>query len=204
MVYESTIEAVFCKFKSIVSCAVKDNNFGWAKGGILLAYNLDVYEAELLAMSSNFIFVKIRYIVSNFNCSVLGLVYIPSDADMINLLDNINVSLNFIGSKYPRLPLVVGGNFKSRISQLNQLDKNILKSVMFFTEERVSRDLITNFRCRSLVNFMESFDFILLNGRSLWDTSTKYTFVEPQGSSVIDFVWCTSDGLPLFCDFRVL
>lgn len=50
---------------------------------------------------------------------------------------------------------------------------------------------------------MELNELILLNGRSPGDNTEAYTFEGPMGSSVIDLVWCSYNGLPVLRDFKV-
>lgn len=161
-----------------------------------------VYETDILKINNNFIFMKVK---SNFNCFILSVMYVPSDVDIVEFLDEINVSFNHICSRYPGLPWVVGGDFNARLANLNQLKSDILNINSIFTAERISRDKTTNSRGRTLVEFMESSNFVLLNGRSPSDTPANFTFTGAQGHSVIDQVWCSCDeGLSLFCDLQVL
>lgn len=92
-------------FNSIVSPAVKENFFGRAKGGLLLAFNSGIYDVENLSINNNYIFVKVR---SNFICTVVGLIYVPSNVEMSIFLDDIDLTLNNVCKKYPGIPLVVG------------------------------------------------------------------------------------------------
>lgn len=52
------LKLISTKLRSTVSPAVKVNHLDRAKGGLLLSYNPDVFEAENIVISSNYIFVK--------------------------------------------------------------------------------------------------------------------------------------------------
>lgn len=86
---------------------------------------------------------------------------------------------------------------------MNQLTAEIFESSNF-NPERQSLDLSINTRGRSLINIMETNDFILLNGRSMSDTPASYTFTGAQGCSVGDLIWCSREAIPLFKDLLVL
>uniref|UniRef100_T1I8Q2 Endonuclease/exonuclease/phosphatase domain-containing protein n=1 Tax=Rhodnius prolixus TaxID=13249 RepID=T1I8Q2_RHOPR len=51
---------------------------------------------------------------------------------------------------------------------------------------------------------MELNSFVLVNGRTLRDTPSQFTYVSPQGQSVVDLVWIDSLHLAEVRDLEVL
>lgn len=65
-------------------------------------------------------------------------------------------------------------------------------------------DEFVNSKGKIFINNFETNDLILLNGRAPSDTPANYTFLGPQGASVIDLVWFSSGALPFIQDLQVL
>lgn len=102
------------------------------------------------------------------------------------------------------IPTVIGGDFNCRVAELNQVDSDLGQLLLPFYCKRKSFDSTVNSRERVLVEIMESNGFVLLNGRSNSDFPGCFSFIGPQGESVVDHVWCSIDGLLLFRDFEVM
>ncbi|XP_033229134.1 beta-arrestin-2-like [Belonocnema kinseyi] len=98
----------------------------------------------------------------------------------------------------------MGGDFNCRVSDLNQFDSGAFEYVNTFYPERSSRDRFSNSRGKTFMAYMEVNELVLINGRFPSDSPADFTFIGPQGSSIIDLVWCSMKGLNLFSDLHVL
>lgn len=175
----------FLHFETVVSPAVRVFEHGSAKGGLMIVFNPKLYKVYKLINDFNLIFVMIK---THRSCFILGLIYISPDSDFSALFDTLSLTLNALAGKYPDLPLVIGGDFNCRVAALNQMNPSLLSDACVFSAERVSRDVRTSGRGRSLVSIMEACNMILLNGRSASDTPAEFTFHGVQGFSTIDLI----------------
>lgn len=66
--------------QTILSPAVRTNKHGRAMGGLFVAYNPDIFKAEIVTVSTSFIFVKFIYFNFNF---ILGVVYLSPVNDFV-------------------------------------------------------------------------------------------------------------------------
>lgn len=114
------------------------------------------------------------------------------------------LSINYIAKEYSNLPLIVGGDFNCRIASMNQLDPLCFTQLHCFNPGRQSYDVNVNSKGKHLVELLESYDWAVLNGRSISDTPANFSFIGTQGMSVIDLDWCLIEGFPLFRDLCVL
>lgn len=135
---------------------------------------------------------------------ILGTLYLPPDSNYGELFDELNEILTLIATDYPTLPIVVGGDFNCRVSNLNQVDSDLGQFLLSFYNERKSLNHVINPRGRVLVDIMESNGLVLLNGRSHRDFPANFTFMGPQRESVVDHVWCSINGVHLCQDLEVL
>lgn len=98
---------------------------------------------------------------------------------------------------------MLGGDFNSRIANINQIDKNMFSSEGIFSQNRSSVDLVANARGDILVNIMESTGMFILNGRTPSESPTQITFIG-YGKSVNALVWTSIYGLGIIRDIKVL
>ena len=63
--------------------------------------------------------------------------------------------------------------------------------------------MILDNRRKKLLEFMESFGLILINGRTNSDYPGKYTHISKLGNSVIDHIWCNLETSDILLDFKV-
>lgn len=168
-----------------------------------MIFNLRLYTATVISILNNQIFVKFTVISNNF-CFILGLIYIAPDKCLESFLDDFNCNINKFFSDFPNTPLFVGGDFNSRVADLNQLDHDSFQFSNSVFSKRVSLDKMLNSRAKPLVNNLELNDLILLNGRCLGDVPANFTFLGPNGASVIDLAWCSTGALPFIQGLQVL
>lgn len=103
-------------FSSIVSPAIRSSKYGRPKYGLLLMYNNSIYKIVKLDVSLSHIFVKVE---TDFDSFSLGLIYTPPDSNFSQFIDNFNITLFSVNKQFTDLPLIVGGDFNSRVRILN-------------------------------------------------------------------------------------
>ncbi|CAG2249773.1 unnamed protein product [Mytilus edulis] len=72
-----------------------------------------------------------------------------------------------------------------------------------FTEERVSKDLITDSRGKNLLEFCIGNQLRILNGRMCGDSTGKFTCFKPNGCSVVDYALVSQSLLQQILYFNV-
>lgn len=82
---------------------------------------------------------------------------------------------------YPDLSFFIGGDFNSRVGDLNQLDSQLTLDNVNITNERENLDKFVNTRGKELTKCMESNSFMLLNGRTYRDNPAQFTYVSTKG-----------------------
>lgn len=98
--------------------------------------------------------------------------------------------------------MLIGGDFNGRIGLSNQLDEDLAEGTRFYATRR-SKDHKINENGKELLGVMESMDTILLNGRAHSDYEGELTFINQAGQSVIDHVWCNTNGFRLLSNLQV-
>lgn len=183
------------------SPATRTAKTGRAKGGIALIYNKNIYNANILGQSHNYIVATISTKNKVFN---LITVYFPPDFDSDTIIKETDAALDLVEKFNPHSPIIMGGDFNCRVALLNQLDFPTLDINPSLLHERKSMDPIVSSKAKCLVGLLESNDLVLLNGRTYSDTPAHFTFISPLGKSVNDLVWCSRNGLDLIFDSTVM
>ena len=123
----------------------------------------------------------------------------------INLFENSFFNLH---KKYLHSEFMISGDFNSRISDTQPCDELFasekylenINTLSFFDSNcyesmaRNSQDKTTNMFGKSFIEFIAGFNLIVLNGISLKDNDSSFTFMSPTGNSVIDY-FVVSDSL---------
>lgn len=102
-------------FEFITAPAKKSKSKGRAKGGIVCGLNAYIYKPNNIYIKDNFMCMRIS--LCNMNI-IVCIMYISPNSDL-------NLSLSDI-SKFPDEPLIMGGDFNSRVGNLNQIYEEAL------------------------------------------------------------------------------
>lgn len=167
---------------------------GRARGGILVAFNQNKYNAEIISKTEECITAKFLNRDSKFEF-IVSSVYISPTKDIDVFLSSFEDLIEQVIIKYPNLPFYIGGDFNSRIANLNQLTNQVIEENFFVNSIRYNLDEKLDTRGKKLVEFMERNAFIVLNGRTRGDNPSQYTFVSTVGKSTIDLAWTNFAGL---------
>lgn len=148
------------------SPAWREAERGRYMGGILVATSKKIYTSELLVNESEFLIVKIKCRKLEF---LLCVVYSSPLSNFKNFLCNFDQVLSPIRAIHEHLPIFVGGDFNSRLVDVNRMDGYLLFDESRIFRKRLSRDEIISRRGRELNKYMELNGMVLLNGRTVSD-----------------------------------
>lgn len=125
-------------------------------------------------------------------------------AEVIPSLQSIEDFVNKTVQKFIDPKIIFCGDFNCRIGVANVANNhNYALENSSFSGFRSTKDLTVNDRGHQLLGYMDSEDFLVLNGRSPGDSPANYTFVSGVGKSVIDLAWVNHSALELVTDLRV-
>ena len=187
-------------YKIFCSPAEKTALKGRPKGGIILAVNPKIYCTSILDISEYFIFIRISK--QNFN-SIIGICYCSPLANFDVFLNKLNFALMHWVVKFPNDLIILGGDFNARIGILNQLDPESIQNNTAFFPDRSTLDNVINKRGSLLVENLEKYGLIALNGRSGSDHPAQFTYCGAPGRSVNDLAWCNINQLQELINFEI-
>lgn len=115
--------------------------------------------------------------------------------------DQFSSMYNFL-SEFDEDNIMLIGDFNARMGTEQVVD--IGTSNKHISEVRKSKDSKLNKRGLELLDFLNSFGFILLNGRTKGDEAGEYTFISGQGCSTIDLCAIRGKWVPIVSEFSTL
>uniref|UniRef100_T1I9R7 Endo/exonuclease/phosphatase domain-containing protein n=1 Tax=Rhodnius prolixus TaxID=13249 RepID=T1I9R7_RHOPR len=133
---------------------------------------------------------------------ILGTVYLKPDIAFEVIIQDLNREFIDFRLNYGECGIIFGGDFNSRLGESNILDNHIFEGTCF-KGCRQSADKEVNRKGTLLTEVMENNGLFVCNGRSYSDFPANYTFIGPQGKSVIDLVWLDFLMLKYICNFNV-
>lgn len=96
------------------------------------------------------------------------------------------------------------GDFNVRIGNLQELPEEMEVGNLGIAQSRVSKDKVVDACGKKLVEWIDDFGGIILNGRKCGDEEGEFTYVDSMGKSVNDLGIVSFSLLPLINNFRVL
>lgn len=181
---------------------VKTADKGRASGGLLIAYSGEIYkDVEVLQTHKCFIFIKV---IINKTIYIIGLIYINQTTDVNEIFDVIDDHIINFNVTYRGALIIIGGDMNARIANNGELDISQVAETAIFTSKRESLDKVTNKRGKDLIRFAERNELFVANGRFPGDSTGQFTFVNTQGSSVIDMVLINYEAIYNVEDFEVI
>ena len=202
--------------------AKKDKKFGRPMGGVAvyLKNYLKTYVHQLVHDCNFGIFIQINKTVFGTDRDIiLAFVYIPpygspfyktEALSCIELLEHRFMSLPINLSEYY---FILCGDFNVRTGErLNfiKVDMNIPEFQKYHDifdmgeiPVRKSCDKTITQNGKDLLNFCKVYSVVIINGRCGNDLNGSFTYISAQGCSLIDYILCSPDLLPLVLDFNV-
>lgn len=178
--------------------AVRISTFGRAKGGIVIGVK------SSLSKKVHFVNLEgrnlIKFIFKGKEYYIL-FVYLSGSSesewgrdfeDLKNFIDKFMFNRNFI----------LVGDCNCRIADEQTIPEQITLESKIRTI-RVSKDLALNRKGRLFLDFCADNNLVIVNGRTNGDLGGEYTFLGPNGSSVIDYCCVSVNSLPVFKNFSV-
>lgn len=190
------------EYKVIASClAIKEKSVGRASGGIvIMAKEEMVFTTTEIEKSEYWIFLKVKTKVENY---ILGALYLKPNLNNDVILNMLNDTLTSILDTHQHHKFVLMGDFNAKIGQLNQAPED----TFFFNnvhETRASLHDVVDNRGNKLVNYMESLNLYVLNGRTAGDVPGNVTFLNTNGKSTIDLFWANLELLDNIKKFEII
>ncbi|CAA9998994.1 unnamed protein product [Nesidiocoris tenuis] len=139
-------------------------------------------------------FLRFRLISSLFPCAITCLTE-ERDAEFQDILQ-------LLEEQYEGLEVVVGGDWNSRIGNLNAGPEELFEG-SYLMDYRTSRDLTVTTEGGRLVRTMENFGFYVINGRSQSDRTGDFTCFSHNGMSIVDLVWVNTIAIADIRDFKL-
>ncbi|KAI5739760.1 hypothetical protein M8J77_023172 [Diaphorina citri] len=97
---------------------------------------------------------------------------------------------------------IIGGDFNGRISDQNYLDGELAEEWGMLSF-RISLDEVANRRGEMLVECMEEYGLVVLNGRTKGDIPGQFTYISQAGKSSVDLIWCHLELCKWVLELRV-
>lgn len=186
-------------FKLLTKNATRDKARGRAKGGLIVFYNVNFYNCEIVYQDQFSIFTQMT---QNNNKFIVGSVYFPPSISETILQDSLTAALSIDQMRNFNYPIIIGGDFNCRIGKLNQLDELALSiNTDKISHERDSLDTVVNKNGKVLIDFFEEHNFLVLNGRFDGDRPANFTYLGPKGNSVIDLIFCNNAYIEYVSEF---
>lgn len=177
--------------------AKKTHRAGRASGGCLFGFRKSMRSMYSLKFQSiaNKVYLSARF--SDINYKIIP-IYLNC-----NKWNDEFVRLEEFLSEIRTSSFCIIGDFNARLGNAQILDTNLLSNSPLISNLRVSKDLVFNSEGKKLLELIENYGGIVLNGRFGSGLSGDFTFCGVMGKSVIDYCICSSDFLPIISSFDI-
>lgn len=115
------------------SNVVKEEQKGRGSGGITVLTKKYII-SETIERKNTWMFMKIS---ANTYSFILGVVYTKTDPNDDVIIEQLEQSLHHLEIQGHKENIIIGGDFKARISDLNQLDNEILENTSIWGQRTV-------------------------------------------------------------------
>ena len=186
--------------------AIRDATTARLSGGVLVLVKkyLKNHVFKLHVEYDNTVVLKLDGQLFDSNMPVLlTATYLPptgspyyAEMDVNNGVSFLEQCLLDIVEEFPGCPLIVGGDLNSRTGDDNgrEIEPGVSIYDVFDEEDmvnnvkkRASKDIVTNDFGRYLLTVCGEFDLSILNGMIMDESSGNFTYVAPNGCSVVDY-----------------
>ena len=127
----------------------------------------------------------------------------------VNVMDQL---MNFM-AELDNKAIILSGDFNARTGKLNTetihdfgqtFDQRAHRSRPSCSNNRASKDPITNERGKRFLEMLESCNLTILNGSTVGDITGELTSYQYNGASIVDYMATSPDTLDLVDSFRVM
>lgn len=193
---------MFSKFTIIDHPANKSKSSGRASGRLCILTDENLVKAPKVCATDDS-FIALKCIINKIEYLIVNVYLKPVIIDLFEA--KLDLIFSFLKDSLSQFEgtVVIGGDFNARIGAVNQTTIEITSDTEF-QHERSSLDITLNKQGKLLIERFELLGLTVLNGRSASDRFGSPTFLSPNGSSTIDFVWPNYIGLHTLIDFAVL
>lgn len=195
----TSLSAPWENFRCESSEAVREKSTGRA-GGSILTLSRNDYVCSVIGKLSLYVFVSLQMSDVKY---VIGTVYFKPSNDILVALDLLQLMLDEILNSFHDVPILIAGDFNSRMGELGSLDEEIVENSVLF-EKRTSKDEIADARGVELNDFMERNGFVSLNGCTDGDINGEFTFENSNGQSTINLCRINAQHINLVEFFKVM
>ena len=201
---------VFPNFDLYIAPAKRLSNKGRRSGGVLCLVRKEfrLFFEHIPCRYDNILIFKIKKsLLATSNDILLCCIYIPpvdspyyntvEEPDGITILETCMIE---VCTQYTNCNILLCGDFNSRTGKYNTAiswDVHDVRSEAV-VETRNSQDINLNEYGRSLLSLCGSFEMSILNGCENGTYSGEFTFLSPNGRSVIDY-FIVSKNISHFC-----
>lgn len=190
------IPANFQDFSCHWKNATMTSEVGRPSGGLGTLSKLPL---TMLSICSHWIFSKVLF--GNHNLIVVN-IYVKPSSNFNSFLEKLQILLDRIDETCEDDLVVIGGDLNARVGGSGSLPPDLFDDTACY-EDVLNTDKFINDRGFLLNDFMTKNGFVLVNGRVAGDRPAGWTFLNHQGSSVIDLVYVRAAHLHLIHDLKV-
>lgn len=196
-------------FTETGTCIPRNKSKGRYPGGLLCLNKVELDSSITMCQLKLSNSIGFRFKEYDLDVCIISIYNPPQSSKYVNsnFYEELSEEIANLNIKYPSSGIIIMGDFNARIGNENiTFGKNTdtLLDEDLRTGFRKSRDKISNSQGKILLNFCDCFNLEILNGKYGQDkTCGNFTFLNENGASVIDFVLCSQDILPLIKDFYV-
>ena len=215
-----TLPNIFPNFKRFFSPAIRLSKYGHASGGVyvFVKSNIEVVEINVHNITDFTIALELKFPQENI---LFVSTYIPPQGsnyynnNPTNGITSFENVLSDLKSRYKDHGVIVCGDFNARcgIAQPSTdddlLDLYIGNDTMHDRNccnnyySRTSEDIVINTFGKLFTDMCQCLDLYIVNGTDVNTNSGAYTYIHPQGNSVVDYFLLSDDLLCNIDDFIV-
>lgn len=155
---------------------------------------------QVLANNEIFISARVTY---DKSIVIIIAVYLPPTRAYDEKLHDLQNHIQMIQSEYENEGIVILGDFNARIDNKTETNCKLLTNIHSVGCYRRSQDAGQNSRGEQLLELINNSDLYILNGRTKSDKEGAYTFIGPQGKSVIDICLVNWPAVQITEDMKI-
>uniref|UniRef100_A0A1Y1LYJ1 Reverse transcriptase domain-containing protein n=1 Tax=Photinus pyralis TaxID=7054 RepID=A0A1Y1LYJ1_PHOPY len=193
------LPTAFNEYNYIASAATKEKSMGRASGGLVILYKQCIH-LNTIEKTNLWVIAQAKHGNGDF---IIMANYWKPTADIDFCTKWLDETIRSLKEEYLSSQLLIIGDFNARVGTMNQWEENSITNPNV-SHERSTRDSKVNRRGRKLMEIMDAYGMILLNGRTQSDTPADYTYLSETGKSVIDLVFVDDNTINNINDMTIM